>query len=67
MSQPKFRHPKEMGSRKERVPLSTRILLDSKEILERASQENGLSLAELTANVLDDYAKWLIEEKKKKK
>lgn len=65
MSQPKFRHPKEMNSRKDRVPLSTRILMDTKSVLEKAAEENGLSLAELTANVLDDYASWLIDKKRK--
>ncbi len=47
------------------MPLSTRILADTRKILEKAAKENGLSLAELTANVLDDYANWLGSEKKK--
>jgi uncharacterized protein (DUF1778 family) len=67
MSQTKFRHPKEMSSRKERVPLSTRVLTSTKDTLEKAAKANGLSLAELCATVLDDYAGWLVEEASKKK
>jgi hypothetical protein len=67
MSQPKFRHPKEMSSRKERVPLSTRVLTATKEHLEKAAEDNGLSLAELSSNVLDDYANWLASVVPKKK
>ncbi|MFZ3229678.1 MAG: hypothetical protein WA160_05710 [Pseudobdellovibrio sp.] len=66
MSQPKFRHPKEMNSRMERVPLSTRVLSTTKDALEKAAKENGLSLAEISSNVLDDYASWLNESGKKK-
>ena len=66
MSQTKFRHPKEMNSRKERVPLSTRVLVDTKDALEKAAKDNGLSLAELSSNVLDDYANWLNSEKQNK-
>jgi hypothetical protein len=66
MSQTKFRHPKEMSSRKERVPLSTRVLIDTKALLEKATKENGLSLAELSSNILDDYANWLKNENSKK-
>lgn len=67
MSQTKFRHPKDMNSRKERVPLSTRVLTSTKDILEKAAEENSLSLAELSANILDDYANWLNSENLKKK
>ena len=66
MGQPKFRHPREMSSRKERVPLSTRVLTNTKEALEKAAKDHGLSLAELSSNVLDDYANWLVGEKAKK-
>lgn len=67
MSQTKFRHPKDMNSRKERVPLSTRVLTGTKEVLEKAAEENDLSLAELSSNILDDYANWLSAENLKKK
>ena len=67
MNQPKFRHPKDMNSRKDRVPLSTRVLLETKALLEKAADAHGLSIAELTSNVLDDYANWLRSEGLKKK
>jgi len=59
MSQPKFRHPKEMSSRKDRVPLSTRVLSSTKLAGEKAAKKHGITLAELSSNVLDDYAEWL--------
>lgn len=65
MSQPKFRHPREMESRKDRVPLSTRVLANTRKTLEEAADENGLSLAELASNILDDYARWLEPEPSK--
>ena len=67
MSQAKFRHPKEMESRKERVPLSTRVLTSTKKTLEKAAEDHSLSLAELSSNVLDDYADWLRDEANKRK
>lgn len=67
MNQPKFRHPKDMSSRKDRVPLSTRVLADTKAILEKAAEKHGISLAELSSNVLDDYADWLRSDDSKKK
>lgn len=67
MSQNKFRHPKEMNSRKERVPLSTRVLKTTKNDLEEIAEQHGLSLAELASNVLDDYAAWLKLDKKRSK
>lgn len=65
MDQP-FRLPSEMNSRKERAPLSTRVTVDTKEVLERAAKEAGLSLAEFVANVLDDYAEWVKKAGKKR-
>ena len=56
-----------MSSRKERVPLSTRVLTNTRDTLEKAAKANDLSLAELTSNVLDDYANWLTEQTTKKK
>ncbi len=67
MSQAKFRHPKDMTSRKDRVPLSTRVLEDTKAALEEAAKAHGISLAELSSNVLDDYADWLSDQPIKKK
>jgi len=67
MNQPKFRHPKDMNSRKDRVPLSTRVLQETKALLEEAADAHELSIAELTSNILDDYANWLRSEGLKKK
>lgn len=60
-----FRHPSEMASRKERAPLSTRVLIETKEVLEKAAKESGLALSELVANILEDYADWLKTKKKR--
>lgn len=67
MSQPKYKHPKEMISRKDRVALSTRVLEQTKETLEKAAEKHKISLSELCSNVLDDYAKWLETEGSQKK
>ena len=61
-----FRLPSEMTSRKERVPLSTRVKTDTKETLEKAAKEAGLALSEFVANVLDDYGDWYLKAKKKR-
>ena len=55
-----------MTSRKERVPLSTRVKTDTKETLEKAAKEAGLALSEFVANVLDDYGDWYLKAKKKR-
>ncbi|GIL17269.1 MAG: hypothetical protein BroJett040_10200 [Oligoflexia bacterium] len=67
MSQPKFRHPKEMSSRKDRVALSTRVLDKTKRLLEKAAEKHKISLSELCSNVLDEYAEWLEKEDEQKK
>lgn len=67
MSQPKFRHPKEMSSRKDRVALSTRVLDKTRKALEKAARVNKISLSELCSNVLDEYAEWLEKEDEQRK
>ena len=67
MGQQKFRHPEEMQSRKERMPLSTRVMTSTFEVLSEAATLSELSLAELVANILDDYASWLKSEGSKRK
>lgn len=64
MSTQKFRHPSEMPKDEERTPVSARVKLDTKAVLEKAAKENGLSLALLMAHVLEDYASWLKEQGK---
>jgi uncharacterized protein (DUF1778 family) len=55
----KFRHPKDMNPKEEREPVSARLKISTKAILEEAAKKHKLSLAELISNVLDDYAEWL--------
>ena len=55
----KFRHPSQMTEHEERVPLSTRVKASTRGTLEKSAKKYGLSLAQLSANVLDDYATWL--------
>ena len=57
-----FRHPSEMTPPEPREPVSTRIPTSLKKSLETIAKENNLSLAELIANVLEDYVKWLHQE-----
>lgn len=64
MTRHQFRHPKDMTSEK-RTPVSARIRESTKETLEAAAKaQKGLSISQLIANVLDDYAAWLETEKK---
>ena len=59
MTDGRFRRPEQMSSRKDRVPLSTRVTTDTQEALADAAKKAKLSVAEFVANVLDDYVKWL--------
>ena len=49
------------------MALSTRVLEQTKEVLEAAAKEHKISLSELCSNVLDDYADWLEKQNPKKK
>ena len=63
---PTWRRPKEMDPTEKREPVSARLKLSTKDTLEVEAKENGLALAELIANVLDDYVAWLGGPRKKK-
>jgi uncharacterized protein (DUF1778 family) len=54
-----------MAANEERTPVSARVKVQTKELLEKTAKEHGLSLALLISNVLDDYAEWLREKPKK--
>lgn len=54
-----FRTPKEMHRKESKVPVSVRIKTSTKEALEQAAEGGKLKLAQLIANVLDDYTEWL--------
>ena len=61
------RLPKDMVAKKKRVPLSARVLEETASTLRHHARRNGLSLAELTAHVLDDYVAWLTAELQEQK
>ncbi|MGK5086016.1 hypothetical protein WDW86_00515 [Bdellovibrionota bacterium FG-2] len=64
---PSFKRPAEMKIKAdERVPVSTRIHESTRDFLNREAEKNGLSLALLLSNVIEDYATWLRAESKKK-
>lgn len=54
-----------MPTHEQREPISARVPKSVKKTLEEVAEENGLSLAELVGNVLEDYVKWLNEDQKK--
>lgn len=62
-----FRHPSQMSPPEPREPVSARIPTTLKKSLEKIAKENKLSLAELIANILEDYVKWLQQEESEKK
>jgi hypothetical protein len=55
----RFRKPSEMTKDEKRTPVSTRLKLSTKEILEREAKKTGIPLAMLVSNILDDYVAWL--------
>lgn len=63
MKQGKFRTAKEMDSKSERKPVSARIKVGTLETLKKEAKSGKLALAELIANVLDDYVEWLQSRK----
>lgn len=65
MNEQKFRLPNEMKTEEERTPVSARLKLSTKKILDKAAKDNDLSLALLMANILDDYAEWLKTNERK--
>lgn len=58
MDKTAFRHPKDM-KKDERTPVSARVKVETKGVLEQAAKKHGLSVGLLVANILDDYAEWL--------
>jgi len=60
------RLPRDMAARKKRVPLSSRVPEETAAVLRHHARKHGLSLAELTAHVLDDYVAWLLAELKER-
>ena len=60
-----FRLPGDMKPKKDKVPLSTRVFAETKDLLEKAAKEQGLALSELVGNIVDDYAAWLRAKKKR--
>jgi len=66
------RLPRDMTVKRKRVPVSARILEETNAVLSLHAKKNQMSLAELVANILDDYVIWLVrtlrdEEKKDEK
>lgn len=59
----KYRTPDEMMKKPKRKPVSARINESTLKILKDASKKNGLPLATLVENVLNDYAIWLISRR----
>lgn len=58
--------PEELKSKFERVPLSTRVKEETRELLEKEAKKVGTSLSDLTAGILDEYVEWLISKRKNK-
>lgn len=58
--------PEELKSKIERVPLSTRVKEETRQILEKEAKKVKTSLSDLTAGILDEYADWLINKRKNK-
>lgn len=61
-----FRHPSEMKTDEPREPVSARVKVSTKALLERAAKENGLSVGLMIGNVLDDYAAFIASTPKAK-
>jgi hypothetical protein len=53
--------PRDMAIKKKRVPVSARILEETNAVLMVHAKKNEMSLAELTAHILDDYVVWLVK------
>lgn len=64
MSKGYFKHPKDMVQDKEKTPVSARITVPTKKLLEKAAKKHNLSLSSLISNILEDYGEWLSSNKK---
>ena len=62
----KFLLPLEMKKTEKRNPLSTRVKKSTWEYLKKVSEENDISLGELTSNIIDQYVIWLRDQPRKK-
>ena len=62
MKKPKFRLPEEMPTNEERTPVSARLKVKTKKVLQAAANKQGLRLGSLIEHVLDDYVDWLEQE-----
>jgi hypothetical protein len=62
-----FKHPTEMQAPEERTPVSARVKIKTKAVLEREAKKGGLSVGTVISNVLDEYAEWLLEHPEKSK
>jgi len=51
--------PDQLETKVIKVPLSTRLRLQSRETLEKAATKAGTTLSDLTAAILEDYSQWL--------
>lgn len=54
-------------SEDERTPLSTRVKVETKELLEKEAKSRKVTVSTLAAAILDDYTSWLNTELKSKK
>lgn len=53
-----YRKPEDMKSTIKK-PVSARVDVETADYLEKEAKKAKISLSELVANVLEDYAKWL--------
>lgn len=59
----KFRRPSEMAPEEKREPVSARLKTSTKKALEKEANKNGIPIAMLISNILDDYVAWLKDGK----
>lgn len=66
MKQKYSRTPEEMISKERRQPISARVKESTLDYLTKEASKVDLSLSSLVEQVLDDYAEWLKEQRKKR-
>ena len=63
MTKVKFRRPEEMTQDEPKDPISARVPRSTKACLQKEAKKVGISIGALIGNVLEDYVRWINEEK----
>lgn len=61
----RYKRPEDYKIKDQKTPLSCRVKVESKDLLEKRARKAGMSLGELVAQIIEDYVDWLDKETSK--